>query len=91
MSDMVTGIIEVIEEGDRLGIRWYLEGTHTEGPIYGIPPRGKRARLVVNQIMHIENGKAAAGWEEFDMLGFIRQLGATITIDGKPVDEVLDF
>ncbi len=80
MPDQHTEILEIFGEGEKLAVRWALEGTHTGGELMGVPATGRKARLVVNQIMIIRDGLIVEGWEEFDRLDFMEQLGATIEV-----------
>jgi steroid delta-isomerase-like uncharacterized protein len=42
--DLVTVIDEIVEEGDRLAIRWHSLGRH-EHPFLGVPATGKQVRV----------------------------------------------
>ena len=64
----------VIEDGNRLVVRWSAHGTHN-GQLMNIPPTGKKVMLKGIDILHIEDGKIVERWGEFDALGMLGQLG----------------
>jgi steroid delta-isomerase-like uncharacterized protein len=67
---------EIIVEGDTAAIRWTWEATHSGvSPSLGIPPTGKRIRIVGCSVFHFRNGKIVEQWEYSDMLGMLQQLG----------------
>jgi predicted ester cyclase len=56
-------------------VRILIEGTHTGGSL-GIPPTGKRIRLAGIVLVRISNGQLVEGWNSWDQLGMLRQIGA---------------
>lgn len=64
-----------IAEGDRLVTRWSSEFTHT-GDLFGVPAAGKRVKQSGIMIYRIKDGKIVEQWDEANMLGLMRQLGA---------------
>ncbi len=62
-------------EGDRCATRIRFDGTHT-GEYMGVPATGKPVRMFDNCLSRIEDGKIAEDWEEADILGLLRQIGA---------------
>lgn len=82
--DRVDVIDEVIAEGDRVGILFRINGTHT-GNLYGIPPTGKKVNVLEMAILRIANGRVAEGWFMADEAGLLKQLGAQLPKrkDGK--------
>lgn len=66
---------EVIAEGDLVAVRWSGGGTHT-GEFMGIPPTGKYVSATGIFIGHVKDGRIVEGWENWDALGFMQQLGA---------------
>lgn len=65
---------DVIEEGNKVVVRWTANGTHT-GQLMQIPPTGKKVSLKGIDILRIENDKIVERWGEFDALGMLSQLG----------------
>jgi steroid delta-isomerase-like uncharacterized protein len=68
-------IDDVIAEGDRVVARWTVRATH-RGEFEGIAPTGKSVTVTGTTVMRIENGKLAEGWQNFDALGLMQQIGA---------------
>ncbi len=68
-------ILDVVSEGDRTSTRWCAEGTH-RGELMGAPPTGRRVRMTGIIVSRFVDGLVVEEWEEMDMLGLMRQLGA---------------
>jgi steroid delta-isomerase-like uncharacterized protein len=75
-SDLHLEIEEQIAEGDLVTTRWTGTGTH-DGELAGIPPTGNRVTLPGMEIVRISDGKLVEGWEGYDMMTLMRQLGVT--------------
>jgi steroid delta-isomerase-like uncharacterized protein len=67
-----------IAEGDKVVVRYRFRGTHL-GAFQGMPPTGKQVTYTGILIYRIVDGKIAEQWTEFDLLGFLRQLGVLPT------------
>jgi steroid delta-isomerase-like uncharacterized protein len=65
---------ELIASGDKVILRYVLSGTH-QGEFQGIPATGNKVEASGITIIRIENRKFVEEKEEFDMLGFMTQLG----------------
>ena len=75
-------IDDIIAEGDKVAVRWTLQGTHQgelETDLGRIPPTGKHVALTGMHIFRIADGKLVERWAEADMLGVLQQLGAIPT------------
>ncbi|HSV85486.1 MAG TPA: ester cyclase [Levilinea sp.] len=69
-------IHKLLVEGDTAAIRGTWKATHSGvSPSLGIPPTGKRVRIVGCSVFHFRNGKIVEQWEYSDMLGMLQQLG----------------
>jgi steroid delta-isomerase-like uncharacterized protein len=66
---------DVLAEGDRLAVRFVVEGTHG-GPFQGIPPTGQPVRLPGITILRFTGGRCVERWSQADFLGLLQQLGA---------------
>lgn len=75
LPDLHHTIEDMIAEGDKVVARFSIRGTH-KGEFQGIPATGKKVTLTVTIIFRIAGGKIVEAWEEADMMGFMRQLGA---------------
>jgi steroid delta-isomerase-like uncharacterized protein len=74
IPDMRTTIDDLVAEGDRVVVRYTVEGTQ-QGEMIGIPPTGKHFRMTGINITRMAEGKLAEHWEQADMLGMMQQLG----------------
>lgn len=72
--DLHIRIDDIIAEDDRVVVRWFATGTHT-GDGLGIPPTGKKVAFSGIAIARVQGGKIVEGWNAFDELGMMRQLG----------------
>jgi steroid delta-isomerase-like uncharacterized protein len=74
IPDMHTTIDDTIAEGDRVVVRYSVEGTQ-QGQLMGFPPTGKTFHTNGISIYRLANGKIVEQWEQADMIGLIQQLG----------------
>ena len=63
-----------IAEGDKVVVRYRFQGTHL-GEFQGMPPTKKQVAYTGILIYRISDGKIAEQWTEFDLPGFLQQLG----------------
>ena len=68
-------VLDQIAEGDKVAVRYRLQGTHL-GDFQGMPPTRKQVGYSGILIYRVANGRIAEQWTEFDLLGFLKQLGA---------------
>lgn len=66
---------DMVAEGDQVAARWSARGTH-QGEFLGIGPTGKQVNVTGINVFRIENGKIKEYWHNFDMFGWLVQLGA---------------
>jgi len=74
-SGIKVEIHDTIEEGDRVIARWTMAMTHT-GDFLGIKPTNKRITVNGMSIQQFKNGQIVAGWDNWDQLGLMVQIGA---------------
>lgn len=72
--DVKVQLEEIITQGDMVAARWSGTGTH-QGNGLGFPATGKQVQLRGMVFARVENGKLAEGWNNFDELGMLQQLG----------------
>jgi steroid delta-isomerase-like uncharacterized protein len=77
------GNVDIVDEdpltqGDRTVYRWILRATH-QGELLGIPPTGKQIEVTGFDLFRVASGKIAELWQVWDRLGFLEQVGASIT------------
>jgi len=73
--DLRTTVEDLITEGDKLVMRWRIEGTHT-GEFLGVAPTGAAINLRVTEIFRIADGQLVEAWDQYDRLGMMQQIGA---------------
>jgi steroid delta-isomerase-like uncharacterized protein len=83
--DLHVTIERVISDGDRIGARWVIHGTHTGTfPLLPLRPSGRKITLPVNEILHVRDGKLAELWLELNILSVAQQLGVLPPLDKLP-------
>ena len=73
--DMKVVIDQTIEQGDKVVARWTSTMTH-KGQFLGFAASGKKATVTGTSIQRIVNGKIVEGWDNWDQLGLLVQIGA---------------
>ena len=73
-SDLHVQIEDQIAEEDKVVTRWTGTGTH-DGELAGIAPTGNRLTLPGMKIVRISGAKLVEGWEGYDSMTLMRQLG----------------
>ena len=73
--DLHSTVDDVISEGDKLVLRWTIQGTHT-GEFLGIPASNKQMTLHVTEIFRIANGQLVEAWDQYDRLHLMEQIDA---------------
>lgn len=73
--DLHITIEDTIAERDEVAVRILIEGTH-QGEGLGIPATGRRFRVSGICVIQLKDGKLVVGWNSWDQLGLLQQLGA---------------
>jgi steroid delta-isomerase-like uncharacterized protein len=73
--DLRVTIDHTIEQGDKVVARWTATMTH-KGEFLGFAPTGKKATITGTTIQRICGGKIVEGWDNWDQLGLLVQIGA---------------
>jgi steroid delta-isomerase-like uncharacterized protein len=73
--DMQVSIHATIEQGETVVARWTATMTH-RGEFLGIPATGRRVTVTGTSIQRIVDGKIIEGWDNWDQLGLLVQIGA---------------
>ena len=71
--DTTVTLEDVLGDGDKVAVRWSATMTHT-GDTFG-PPTGKSVRVSGMSIARFVDGQIVEGWDEWDQLGMLEQLG----------------
>ena len=72
--DVSVKIDDIVSEGSIVAARWSGTGTH-RGNGLGFPATGKSVNFTGMVFVRIENGKLVEGWNNFDQLGMLQQVG----------------
>lgn len=64
---------DVLEEGDRVALRWRADGTH-RGDLMGLAPTGQRVTLTGIEILRLSGGKIVERWAEDNGQAVLAQL-----------------
>ena len=76
--DIHLTISDLVVEGEKVVVRWFLQGTDLGG-YEGHPPTGRPIRLTGITIMRMEQDTIMEEWNEVDIAGLLRQLGFVYT------------
>jgi steroid delta-isomerase-like uncharacterized protein len=74
MPDLRVVIEDMIAEGDKVAVRYTLEGTH-DGELFGVPPTGHRLSIKSIAVERVSDGKIRDHWRITDSLDMMQQLG----------------
>jgi steroid delta-isomerase-like uncharacterized protein len=80
--DLHIGIEDIVAEEDKVMVRVLLEGTHL-GSGLGVPPTGRRIRVAGIVLIRVSKGQIIEGWNSWDQLGLLRQIGALPAAGGE--------
>lgn len=72
--DVKIQVEDVITEGEKVAVRWSGTGTHS-GDGLGFAATGQPVRFSGMTFARIDNRKMVEGWNVFDQLGMLQQLG----------------
>jgi predicted ester cyclase len=75
MTDLRVVIEDMIAEGDKVVMRYRIEGTH-EGELFGVPPTGRRVSIESITVERVSGSKIREHWRVTDTLDMMQQLGA---------------
>jgi steroid delta-isomerase-like uncharacterized protein len=73
--DLQFTVEDVVAEGDKVVSRCTLRGTHRGETESLGPPTGRAVELEGIFMHRIEGGKMVEGWDRYDNLSFMQQLG----------------
>jgi steroid delta-isomerase-like uncharacterized protein len=74
MPDLRVIIEDMIAEGDKVVVRYTIEGTH-ERELFGVPPTGQRLSIKSISVERVSDGKIREHWRITDSLDMMQQLG----------------
>jgi len=73
--DIKVSVEDVFGAGDKVALRWTGQMTHL-GDALGIPATGKTIHISGITLVRLAHGKIMAGWDNWDQLGMLEQIGA---------------
>jgi steroid delta-isomerase-like uncharacterized protein len=73
--DMKVTIDYIVEQGDKVVARWTATMTH-KGNFLGFAPTGSKVTVTGTTTQRISGGKIVEGWDNWDQLGLLVQIGA---------------
>jgi predicted ester cyclase len=74
MPDLRVIVEDMVAEGDKVAVRYTLEGTH-EGELFGVPPTGQRLSIKSISVERVSDGTIREHWRITDTLDMMQQLG----------------
>jgi steroid delta-isomerase-like uncharacterized protein len=72
--DITVQVDDIVAEGNMVAARWSGTGTH-RGDGLGFAATGRQVRFNGMVFVRVENGQLVEGWNVFDQLGMLQQLG----------------
>ena len=85
--DMHFVIEDMVAESDKVAARLRVTGTHNGGGL-GFPATGRKIDITAITIIQFANGKLVHGWNNWDQLGMMQQLG--MGPGGVNMDQLLE-
>jgi len=82
--DIKLKIEDIFGAHDKVVVRWSATMTHT-GVALGVPPSGKSVRSRGITIARIVGGKIVEGWDNWDQLGMLEQIGGYKQPESTPL------
>ena len=76
IPDIQNSLEELIDNGDKIVMRWRGHGSHTGAELMGIPARGTKVTAHGIYILHLRNGKITEVWNHWDNANVQQQLNA---------------
>jgi len=73
--DLRLDIEDMVEDGDRVAVRFTLSGTHSGAPLLGVEATGNRFDLNAINIYRVADRRVAETWQLSDGLGLHRAVG----------------
>ncbi|UIJ71115.1 ester cyclase [Aurantimonas sp. HBX-1] len=75
IPDLAITVHDVIVDGDRVGVRAAMTGTHT-GEWFGVAPTGRVFSIGLHEFHRIDRGRLTHTWHLEDWFGWLNQIGA---------------
>jgi steroid delta-isomerase-like uncharacterized protein len=72
--DMVVEVEDVVEQDDKVVVRWNVKATHA-GTGLGVPPTQKKVSIRGMSWVEIRNGQIVRGWDAWNLGALLQSLG----------------
>jgi predicted ester cyclase len=79
--DLALTLDDVIEEGDKVVVRWSAEGTH-RGDGFGFPATNRRVAFRGMTWVELRGGRLVRGWDSWNLGGVIATLQQKAAVVG---------
>ena len=76
---------DMISAGDKVVLRWRIQGTHT-GEFLGIAPSNAKIDIGLTEIFRVANGQLVEAWDRYDGLSLMQQIGAVSLPEAATVE-----
>lgn len=75
-DDFQIDVQDVIAGGDRAAARWVAQGNYRGAALAPDAANGQRVRITGMTMARVANGQIVEGWNNWDIMGMMQQLGA---------------
>jgi len=75
-DDFHIHVEDVISAGDKTAARWVARGNYRGSALAPNTPSGQPVRMTGMTIARVANGQIVEGWNNWDIMGMMQQLGA---------------
>jgi predicted ester cyclase len=86
--DVRIRVVSLVEQGERVFVRWKATGTHAGGPFQGIGATGRRFDVDGIDDIVVRDGVVATNFVVFDQMQFARAVGV-LPPDGSTPDRAM--
>ena len=76
--DLHSTVEDMVSSGDKVVLKWRIEGTHT-GEFLGVAPTNVKITIGITEIFRVADGQLVEAWDQYDLYGMMQQLGAIPT------------
>lgn len=71
---------DAVADGEKVAVRWTLTGTYVGEVLIPGVEKGRRVRAAGMSMARIQYGQIVEGWNVWDILGMMRQLGGDAVV-----------
>jgi steroid delta-isomerase-like uncharacterized protein len=78
IPDITVRIEHTVDSGAVIAVHWVATGTHAGTTDALGPATGQPIHMSGISLARVENGRLAEGWDDYDFVGLMAQLGAAV-------------